>query len=221
MDTGGLGDMDAGGLGDRDAEVLKDADAEEPQDGDASELQDTDAWEPWDADMGELWDAGTQELPDTWTAGRWRSVPCRRPAHQVVEGVRQLLGHLQLPARGHRALALVLLQVEVQGPVPDVLLHHDACGDMARAGPAHTLPAARPQRRAPSEGDGHSLSFPRLTPCSRTRCLWESWLMMLAASRKDCGWAAAGSGWAVGTPPVPGWGAAAASPQSSCGGCHP
>lgn len=126
----------AWGPWDMDAQVLKDADAREPRDTDAlelrdtdaRELQDTDAREPWDKDMGELWDADTQEPQDTWTVGRGCSVPCQQPAHQVVEGVRQLLGHLQLPACCHLALALVLLQVEVQGPVPDVLLHHDTCG---------------------------------------------------------------------------------------------
>lgn len=186
---------------------------------------------PWDEDMGELWDAGTEELQDTRTTGHPCSVPRRQPAHQVVEGVRQLLGHLQLPACGHLALALVLLQVEVQGSVPDVLLHHDTC----RGWVGHTVGAgsacALRQRGGAPNGDGHSLSFPRLTPCSSTRCLWESWLMMLAASRKDWERGESGSGRGEGgeavggTPPssVPGWGggAAPASPRSSCGGCRP
>uniref|UniRef100_A0A8C5IHT7 non-specific protein-tyrosine kinase n=1 Tax=Junco hyemalis TaxID=40217 RepID=A0A8C5IHT7_JUNHY len=62
---------------------------------------------------------------------------------------------------------------------------------------------------ATTHPSGHSLSLPRLTPCSSTRCLWESWLMVLAASRKDWDrdrW----SGRALGTPsqqqlPAPRW----------------
>lgn len=46
--------------------------------------------------------------------------------------------------------------------------------------------AHRGWQQGTGAGDrGHSLSLPRLTPCSSTRCLWDSWLMMLAASRKD------------------------------------
>lgn len=44
----------------------------------------------------------------------------------------------------------------------------------------------------------HSLSVPRLTPCSSTRCLCDSWLMVLAASRND---------WGEGTAATPGSGA--------------
>lgn len=52
--------------------------------------------------------------------------PTTRPgSYQVAERCGQLLGHLELPGRGQRAL--LSPHEHVQRPVLDELLHHDVC----------------------------------------------------------------------------------------------